>query len=101
MLRGRRAGAPAGGCAAHDMDTQAAVAAAARCAHAGACQPPTSLHAALCCALAAHAVFHAAQEEASAALPGNAVLAKPLNEVPASGEELADWGGQWRKPGSK
>ena len=50
---------------------------------------------------AAHSIFHAAQEEASAALPGNAVLAKPLNEVPASGEELADWGGQWRKPGSK
>lgn len=45
----------------------------------------------------------AAQEEASAALPGNMVLATPLNEVraSASGEELADWGGQWRKPGGK
>jgi hypothetical protein len=45
----------------------------------------------------------AAQEEASVALPGNMVLATPLNEVPASasGEELADWGGQWRKPGGK
>jgi hypothetical protein len=51
--------------------------------------------------LPAHAAFRAAQEEASAALPGNAVLAKPLNEVPASGEELADWGGQWRKPTCK
>ena len=41
-----------------------------------------------------------AQEEASAALPDNVVLAQPLNEVPASasGEELKDWGGQWRKP---
>ena len=48
--------------------------------------------------LPAHAAFRAAQEEASAALPGNAVLSTPLNEVPASGEVLADWGGQWRKP---
>ena len=99
MLRAGRAGASAGGRAAHDMDAQAAVAAAARCAHAGAClrarakrrgaRAPT------------HPAVHAAQEEASAALPGNAVLSKPLNEVPASGEELADWGGQWRKPTSK
>ena len=76
------------------------MAAAAGRAHAGACQPHV-----ICIALSSPPLTACfpAQEEASAALPGNVVLATPLNEVPASasGEELADWGGQWRKPGGK
>ena len=103
MLRRGRAGASAGGHIAHDMGAQAAVAAAARRAHAGAWPVACCLAGVLFftrdCAAHAAAVF-SAQEEASAALPGNAVLAKPLNELPAtttSGEELANWGGQWRK----
>ena len=50
------------------------------------------------CAQRSTAEAPGAQEEVSKALPGNTVLAQPLNTAPARdpAEALSDWGGQWR-----